>query len=136
MAYVTYHFRCSAGHEMDLTVAKAAKYKIRCPLCKHTAGYGNRYLRRVFTPNTNVIVPAYMKAPGSIGSTSEAEERDKAFKKSHAHRAQREQDERITARAESVEAAKDKHFQAAAKSPKLKQAHYDLEYAKATGQPI
>lgn len=89
-----YLYECSECGEFEVEQRIIEDALTRC-VCGEPA-------RRLIAP-VAFLIPAYMKAPGSTGSSYDACERQAAYLKSDEHRVSRAQTERINERAYQIE---------------------------------
>jgi len=95
--FVTLNFRCGRGHVAAMLVARSERGKAqRCGTCGARA-------KEVFTAPTAIHIPAYMRAPGSSGSTQDACDRNARYLSSEDHARKREADETRKDRVRSAE---------------------------------
>ena len=71
--------------------------------CPREVKHQGRKFRRLFT--AAIVIPNYMKAPGSTGSSADSNDENGAYLKSEAHRQSRLQMERVDARIEGAKAS-------------------------------
>lgn len=97
---MTYVFESPRGKQIERSFSVAD-----CP--REIKVRGTVY-RKIITP-VGVVIPAYMRAPGSSGSSYDSCERQAEYLKSDAHRKNRAQTERINERIKNVEDSFDKN---------------------------
>lgn len=91
----TFEYLCpSCGRRFDDLASSPPPKTTRCACGKKA--------RVQFSPTNATIVPAWMKAPGSKGSSADATDRNAAYYQSERHRKDMAQAERIAAREERL----------------------------------
>lgn len=75
-----YRYKCSA-HGVFETLAGMTIQRIPCPVC-------SKLSKKVFSTDVAVLIPAYMRAAGSVGSSEDQCDKQAAYLKSDRHRQQ------------------------------------------------
>ena len=95
--FITRDYECPQHGRFELPVYRSEdRLPQPCPACDHMSA-------QVFAPTRYSVVPPWMRAPGSNGSSYDFTERQAEYLKSDKHREIRKQDERMAARAEAIE---------------------------------
>lgn len=91
-----YEFECRQGHvtEREFRIAEAPQ-SVKCAACKRRA-------KRRIPSSIGFSIPAYMRAPGSIGSSANAVDRQSAYLQSDRHRKNKAQEERMARHDERI----------------------------------